>query len=89
MSLTPPSAQATTLLLPLESALGPDVGSGVNNAGFQDLDQTLQLSVRCIKTHTPIVFNGLTLSFALVATCVAPRFLSSHTLPVSGEVTSL
>ncbi|SSC09579.1 inverse autotransporter beta domain-containing protein, partial [thiotrophic endosymbiont of Bathymodiolus puteoserpentis (Logatchev)] len=41
-------------------SIGPDVGSGVNNAGFQDLDQTLQLSVRCIKTHTPIVFNGLT-----------------------------
>ncbi|VVH51242.1 hypothetical protein BPUTSESOX_2237, partial [uncultured Gammaproteobacteria bacterium] len=30
------------------------------SANFADLDQTYQLSVRCIKTRTPIVFNGLT-----------------------------
>ena len=36
------------------------VSPGSNKAEFQDLDQTFQLSVRCIKTRTPISFNGLT-----------------------------
>ncbi|VVH51101.1 hypothetical protein BPUTSESOX_1716, partial [uncultured Gammaproteobacteria bacterium] len=37
-----------------------NVNPGVNGADFQSIDQTYQLSVRCIKTRTPIVFNGLT-----------------------------
>jgi len=41
-------------------AKGRHLVVGPNNAGLADLDQALRLSVRCIKTRTPIVFNGLT-----------------------------
>jgi uncharacterized protein (TIGR02145 family) len=41
-------------------AKGRHLVVGPNNAGLEDLDQALRLSVRCIKTRTPIVFNGLT-----------------------------
>ncbi|CAC9654952.1 hypothetical protein [uncultured Gammaproteobacteria bacterium] len=36
------------------------VSPGTNGADFDDLNRDLRLSVRCIKTHTPISFNGLT-----------------------------
>jgi hypothetical protein len=36
------------------------VSPGTNGADFDDLNRDLRLSVRCIKTRTPISFNGLT-----------------------------
>jgi hypothetical protein len=36
------------------------INSDINGANFDSVDQALHLSVRCIKTRTPIVFNGLT-----------------------------
>ena len=57
------------------------------SANFADLDQTYQLSVRCIKTRTPIVFNGLT--YKMITSSKTGRVWLDRNLGATQVATSL
>ncbi len=56
LALTPSCGPRLLRAQGRQLTINPDT----NGADFQSVDQALHLSVRCIKTRTPIVFNGLT-----------------------------